>query len=294
MNAIEQLFTSLNITANVFHNGQYCGNWQVDTSGSGYMNFHVITHGRCYFHTDDGQVFTLEKGDMVLMPCDSGHFLSPSADDVKTHNTENSVPVSAQISGDGPVLVCGYFVHDHPFASLINRDLPPYIVLKRDGTENAALYSAMQLLMSESLTPSDSVSVNSVVLNKVAELICLLLTKDVFSSQSSLIGAITHPKLSSSIQAIHDHPEKKWTVDDLASIAFMSRSAYAALFKSVTDVSPLQYITQWRCVCAGRDLADPNQSMISIANRYGYDSEASFSKAFKRIMGQSPGAMRNR
>ena len=293
MNTIDKLLSALKVSAKIFHNGQYCGNWQADTSGSGYMNFHIITHGHCYFHTNAGETHRLEKGDMVLMPTDSGHYLSPVANDTPTGNTNNSKPVPASLTSEDPVLVCGYFVHQHPFAKILNQGLPEYLVVKKRNKAQHGMYPSMQLLMSESLNKHDSVQVNSVVLDKIAELIFVYVAKDMFSDNSALFSAMTHPKLSSSIQAMHDNPSHKWSVDELSQYAFMSRSAYASLFKSITGLAPLQYLTQWRCSCALQDLTKGNASMVAIANRYGYDSEASFSKAFKRVTGQSPGALRN-
>lgn len=186
MNTIDKLLSALKVSAKIFHNGQYCGNWQADTSGSGYMNFHIITHGHCYFHTNAGEIHRLEKGDMVLMPTDSGHYLSPVANDTPTGNTNNSTPVPASLTSEDPVLVCGYFVHQHPFAKILNQGLPEYLVVKKRNKAQHGMYTSMQLLMSESLNMHDSVQVNSVVLDKIAELIFVYVAKDMFSDNSAL------------------------------------------------------------------------------------------------------------
>ena len=85
----------------------------------------------------------------------------------------------------------------------------------------------------------------------------------------------------------------KLTLDKLASAAAMSRSAYASLFKQMVGLSPADYILQWRMAQAHRWLADDGISTLDAALRCGYESEASFSKAFKRVLGVGPGVARN-
>lgn len=293
MQLLNQLFSTLQVMPHVFHNGQYCGNWQVDTSGSGNINFHFISHGTCYLHTEHDDVITLSKGDFLLMPTDSGHFLSPYSQDKKKVNTMNSVPVADSLYNEDPVLMCGYFSHAHPFISALVAHLPDYLVVSAQQDRSPSLHAAMSMLMTESLRPNQHVALDTYLLEKLAEIVFMVLARDQLSVDSPLLIAYAHPKLAPSIQAMHDTPEQKWTVDSLAKLSHMSRSSYASLFKRTLSMTPIDYLTNWRCACAYRDLSRLHSPVIIVANKYGYENEASFTKAFKRVMGVTPGKLRS-
>ncbi len=292
MKNLESLFDKLQITTNVFHNGQYCGNWQIDTSGTGFINFHAVTHGQCYLHRNDDGPVLLEKGDMVLLPVDSPHLLSPT----KTHTYKNvsasSIPVSEKLGAEGPVLLCGYFEYQHPLMRVITKELPEFWIIKKASKESRVLHESLQLLISASLEVSDSTFTSSVLLNKIAEVVFLLIVKHLMSKYSSTLGALLHPAIANSLQALHNAPEQHWNVEMLASIANMSKSNYAAKFKACAGVTPIKYLTQWRLRCACTEIIQSNKPLITIANQYGYETEASFSKAFKREIGVSPSQKR--
>ena len=96
-------------------------------------------------------------------------------------------------------------------------------------------------------------------------------------------GAIAH---------IHRNPEHGWTVASLAQKAAMSRSAFSARFTELVGDAPMRYVTRWRMHVAHTWLREGDLSMMDVAHRLGYQSEAAFSRAFKRTMGVSPGAAR--
>lgn len=293
MNNFENLFDKLQITTNIFHNGQYCGNWQVDTSGSGFINFHAITHGHCYLHCSDGHTVYLEQGDIVLLPTDGSHFLSPNKTDSKKTSTVKSIAVGENLSAEDPVLLCGYFEYQHPLMRIITQELPKYWVIKKTSIESRVLHESIQLLINASLEPSTTEFKSSVVLNKIAEIVFLLVIKHLMGGHSSTMSAMLNPALATSLLALHDAPQTQWSVDMLAKLANMSKSNYANQFKKLTGITPIKYLTQWRLRCAGLDLKNSQYPIITIANKYGYDTESSFSKAFKREMGVSPSIHRN-
>jgi AraC-like DNA-binding protein len=94
------------------------------------------------------------------------------------------------------------------------------------------------------------------------------------------------------LRAIHDKVKRPWTVAELASVAGMSRSAFALRFKQLVGETPLEYLTRWRMYKAVLLLRDGDKKLMDVANAVGYDSDASFSKTFKRIVGITPGAYR--
>ncbi len=87
---------------------------------------------------------------------------------------------------------------------------------------------------------------------------------------------------------MHAGIDKNWSVESLAREARMSRSAFALKFKTVLDQTPLEYLTQWRMYKAGAMIRSKNTSFSEVASAVGYGSESSFSRVFKREMGEAP------
>jgi len=292
MDVLNQLFSTFKVSAQVFHNGQYCGNWAVDTSGSRYMSFHVVSHGRCFLtinKTDMPQVLTLEQGDIVLFPRDIGHCLSNDPNFKPPVNQQQSEDFSEGIKDNATGLVCGYFVHQHPLISNITHYLPDYVLIRRADDQSPGLALLLQALLQESVQTTKA---SQLILAKMSETILALLFRDHLPSDSGILAASIHPKLHKCIEAIHQQPKQKWTLEQLAELCFLSRAGFAELFKQVVGQAPMEYLTQWRLSLAYRMLADEQATTLAAALEAGYDNESSFSKAFKRVMGVTPGVVR--
>jgi AraC-like DNA-binding protein len=106
------------------------------------------------------------------------------------------------------------------------------------------------------------------------------------------LRALVDPQVGAALSAIHQQPEAPWTVESLAERAGMSRSGFAARFTQLVEEPPLTYLTDWRMQKASRLLRASASGLGDIAGRVGYETEAAFSKAFKRWAGMAPGAFR--
>ena len=106
------------------------------------------------------------------------------------------------------------------------------------------------------------------------------------------IAAIRDENVGRALRAIHAEPGRDWTVATLAKQACLSRSAFSSRFTELVGEPAMQYLTQWRMQVAHTWLEDSADPISSIARRSGYRSEAAFGRAFKRVMGVSPGSIR--
>jgi AraC-like DNA-binding protein len=95
--------------------------------------------------------------------------------------------------------------------------------------------------------------------------------------------------MGTALSAIHGRVNTPWTVESLAEAAGMSRSAFAARFKELLGQTPLEYVTEWRMQKAMQLLGQRDKKLIDVARSVGYESDAAFSKAFKRVVGANPG-----
>lgn len=291
MNAINQLLESLKIEANVYHNGKFCGNWAVNTSGSQRMSFHIVTQGQCFFKLDDENI-ELFAGDAIFLPSDAQHRLTNNTDLNIPQNMSKSLPMTDLINEPSTGLVCGDFSHNHVIFDKLIKQMPELLLVRR--SDNDASSKIIDLILEESRASNQH---SNVLLNRLSDCLFYLLVRDNLDIESGLFAAFSHPQLSKAIELIHqsitdEKKEQRLSLDELASAAAMSRSAFATLFKDVVGQSPVDYQTQWRMTQAYRWLADEDISTLEAALRCGYESEGSFSKAFKRVIGVGPGQVR--
>ena len=106
--------------------------------------------------------------------------------------------------------------------------------------------------------------------------------------KSGRLRAIFDSRIGAALKAMHDRVENPWTVETLAAAAGMSRSAFALRFKELLGETPLEYLTNWRMYKATGLLQEDDRKLFEVAKSVGYDSDAAFSKAFKRVLGMAP------
>lgn len=288
MHALNQLLVTLKIEANVFHNGQYCGVWAVDTSGQDMMTFHVISSGNCYLSVEDS-VLELQTGDAIFFPSDAQHRISNLQSSDTPINQATSAPMTEVLEEESTGLVCGHFGHDHPLFEKLIKQLPNYIVIR--ANQDLASSEIVNLMLQESRQSDQN---TNLLLNRLCDCLFYMLLRDHLDTQSGIFSALAHPNLSQSLELIHEATDARLGLEELANAAGMSRSAFASLFKEMVGQSPIEYITQWKMTQAYRWLADDGVSTLAAALQCGYESEASFSKAFKRTIGVGPGQVRRK
>jgi AraC-like DNA-binding protein len=106
------------------------------------------------------------------------------------------------------------------------------------------------------------------------------------------LAALRDPSLSRALSALHLRPARAWTAEELAKEACLSRSAFAERFASTVGLPPMSYLTRWRMLLAGQRLRESSDTLAQVAAAVGYKSEFSFSRAFARETGVTPGAWR--
>jgi len=112
------------------------------------------------------------------------------------------------------------------------------------------------------------------------------------AAQTGWLGALRDRQIGRAIAMIHRDPACNWTVATLAGRVGMSRSAFSARFTQLVGESAMRYAVRWKMQAALAQLQETDASLTELATRLGYDSDAAFSRAFKRIVGVSPGAAR--
>ena len=288
--ALSSVLSQLQLTADVYSDGDFCGAWALDTSGSRRIPFHLVGKGEAWLHIEGHNARPLSSGDLVLFPRDSRHVIAHTSDApaAKLINAE-------QLTDSGPItnMICGFFEFKDQAAWPLLNSLPAVIVMDlSDQSVSSTIRSLIDLMIAELTRRAPGFYT---VINHLAYLLFVqVLRQQIQLGQvdSGLLAALFDRKISLALSAIHNHPEQAWSLESLAREAAMGRSSFARHFNDLAGVPPMQYLTAWRMQQAKKLLETTQYSMQDIAERCGYESEAAFRKAFKKTIGMPPGQVR--
>jgi AraC-like DNA-binding protein len=196
--------------------------------------------------------------------------------------------------GARATLICGAVRFDHPAAYQLVKLLPRIIRLEATAAPEADwIQSTLRLMAVEAKEPRPG---GETVITRLADIIVIQairswIQKDP-AARTGWLGALQDKQIGRAISLIHREPARAWTVASLAGEAAMSRSAFAARFSELVGEPAMQYVTRWRMHVALSWLKEDATTLGEMATRLGYQSEAAFSRAFKRFVGVAPGAVR--
>ncbi|AVH69692.1 AraC family transcriptional regulator [Nostoc sp. 'Lobaria pulmonaria (5183) cyanobiont'] len=185
-------------------------------------------------------------------------------------------------------LVCGHFALTGNHASILLGVLPPIVHLQKES-DKAALRWFIERMTEELREPQPG---GLLIAQHLAQMMLVqalrLHLAEGLNGGVGWLFALADKQMSAAINAMHEEPGYRWTLQELAECAGMSRSTFAQKFKERVGKSPMEYLTRWRMLVAGDKLVNSSDPVSVISLALGYESEAAFSTAFKRIMGCSP------
>lgn len=265
------------------------------------LMFHIVVQGHCYVMVK-GQTTQLSKGDFLMVPHGLGHhifdhassYCAPLFDLPIEQLTKHYEILRYGGKGEKTVLLCGAVSFEHPIASRLLALMPQFVQIDSDHHQyNQTIKNTMNMLATEAKCTGVG---SEAVITRLADIIVIqslrawLDTLD--TDNNGWLAALHDKRLSKAIICIHNQPEKSWTVGQLATEAGMSRTSFAEHFKRMVGESPLQYLTQWRMALATSQLIHSKESILEVALNLGYQSEAAFSRAYKKVVGVTPSTTR--
>ncbi len=265
--------------------------------------FHVVTAGDCTLVDYSGTECRVRAGDVVVLPHGSGHTAFDNADsptpnvfDLPHDYISRQYAVLRHGGGGEPVdLICGVVQFGHPAARSLIKMLPDLIHISAAATRSDWQWFAglMSLMAAETHTTRPG---GEAVVTRLCDILVIQAIRSWIdtdpAAQLGWVGALRDPSIGHAIAMIHRHPERAWTVTTLANEVAMSRSGFSARFSDLVGQSPKQYVTGWRMQLAQDMLHEGHASILEIADQLGYQSEAAFSRAFKRETGRAPSIAR--
>lgn len=284
---LSDILATYQLRASVIDAPSMCGAWQLTTAGESRAAFHWVGEGAGWLHMKEfAEPMRLSAGDLVIFPRDAWHMISGEP-------ALNGFDDREVMDGDGPVttLVCGYFDFiSGPRNALV--EALPELLLLRGQDAGATLPALGHLLLQEAQNQNVG---RQAVLDKLSDTLFVLALREHLRTATDargLIAALTDPRLRRVLAAMHKAPQQNWSLEALARLALMSRTAFAQRFADSVGQTPMQYLTRHRMMLAARWLRDRQSSVKDIAGRLGYETEAAFRRAFKRIHGVGPGQLR--
>ncbi|SON57262.1 HTH-type transcriptional regulator YesS [Hartmannibacter diazotrophicus] len=275
--------------------------WSITFPHQQLLRFHFIGQGPCWIHTDVQGWQQLNDGDLVLLPQGTAHRLA-SAPDVEgeslksCHITKlgsNVCEVVREGTGVTNTLFCGSMtLTAHALDPLIA--LMPPIIKGCDVAGNDPIVGPLLTAMTAEASQPQIGS--ATVLSRMADLLAARLIRCWVNCSGTAttgwLAAIRDPHLGRVLAAMHREPGHNWTLESLAGVAGQSRSIFAKRFSDVLGEGAAHYLTRLRMQLAHELLEQGGISVAEVASRLGYESEASFARAFKRTTKVSPGVVR--
>lgn len=264
MENIADIIRSMSLKAEVFFSGRLCGIQSFSSEGKGHL--HLLKKGYLTVVMKDGTKLVIDKPSVIFIPGDIEHRI------ISQHS-------------EGAEMVCATLNIESTNRKLFLDAFPAFLCLATD----TATYTARtaEWLFEEAFGHAVT---RNVVVDKLSELFLLQVIRYVIENdlvKGGVLAALSHPMMAKVISAIHSQPEVDWTVDSLAVLAAMSRSKFAATFKTVLGTTPNDYLTDVRIAIA-QDMLINKKPVNLVANLVGYEHGSALARLFRKKLGMSP------
>ncbi len=319
---LSEVLSAIRLTGSVFFDVTAAAPWVAEAPPSAQIadavrsgaqhaiEYHVITRGSCWISIVDGAPFEpvrLQEGDVAVIPHGEPHVVSsaprmraePNLASHRRPENDSDLPFKLRTGAEGVAdahLICGFFTCDvRPFNPLLEA-LPRFMRIGR-GTSAATDALLDHFLRLASVENAAKRAGAQSVLNKLSELMFIEAIRTYMDQLSNAntgwLSGLRDPLVGRALSLLHALPARSWTLDELAAECGASRSALVDRFTHVMGYPPIQYLTRWRMQLAARRLSERGTKVAAVAQEVGYDSEAAFSRAFKKFSGRSPSEWRS-
>jgi AraC-like DNA-binding protein len=262
------------------------------------MAYHIVTAGSCWMGREGEEQVLLQPGDAIVFPHGDAHFASGRRGH-RVHPGRYSRAPSRPLetirlgagAGSQVSLVCGFLGCDaRPYNPLISA-LPRSVHVR--GVASGWLAEFPRQVVAEAWQTRAG---GTTMLTRMAELMFVEVvrryTEDLSPQQSGWLAGLRDPVVAPALAALHERPAHPWTLAELARVAATSRTALTERFSQTVGMPPMQYLTEWRLQLAAGHLTSGSAKVAAVGAAVGYESEAAFSRAFKRATGCAPAAWR--
>jgi AraC-like DNA-binding protein len=275
--------------------------------GEHLIAYHVVTEGCCYGSLVDGPPIAVEAGEVIVFTHGDPHVMSsgpgmradPFVPEKLDAMVAEGLPFFASYGGDGAPstrLVCGFLACDaSPFNPLLE-SLPRVIKAGDPKAQDTGWLG--QFIRFAVMESANKRAGGESVLAKLSELMFIEVVRQYLQTlpaeQAGWLAGLRDPFVGKALSLLHGEPAYNWTIEELARRVGQSRSVLAERFSGMVGTPPLHYLAKWRMQIATELLGGGSANVAQVAAASGYESEAAFSRAFKKIIGMPPSVWRRR
>jgi AraC-like DNA-binding protein/mannose-6-phosphate isomerase-like protein (cupin superfamily) len=264
-------------------------------------HFHIIERGSAWITVDGAKPTRVETGDLAILPLGAGHVLSsdpkikPLAVDtaIKKYAKRDGAVFRLGGGGEQTHVVCGQFSFAGVLAPKLLTVLPPFMHIRPEAGRPLEWLRLMAHLMIEETRNHKPGS--AIMIARLLDLLFIQTIREWGAKNPRNFGwmsVLNDARTGKALSAIHESPARNWTVEALADLAGLSRSAFASRFVDAVGQTPLKYLATWRLDLAADHLRAGTAKIAEIAAIVGYGSEAAFNRAFKAQFNVTPAAFR--
>jgi len=269
------------------------GSWAIRFPTPDKIKFCAIVKGRCWVQVDDAEPERAEAGDILLLSSQRSFVLAsdigvPPVDATGLFVGEGGNRSARLGTGDDFAQLGGHVRLDPGSGRMLEDVIPPWIHVRASSAQAGILHWLLEQLVAERSAKRPG---NGVVSSQLAQLMLVQILRAHWAEAPFPPGwlkALGDPGLARVLSLMHGDPGRRWQLEELAAAAAMSRSVFAARFKSAAGVPPMTYLQNWRIRLAEQALRDQDTHIAALAPTLGYTSESAFTHAFKRISGMAP------
>lgn len=307
MDLLSDILSHIQLRGTLYFRTSFTSPWSVKVPAyENVARFHFAHKGRCLVRIEkDKPAVLLEQGDLLIITRGASHTLYC---DPKTENKAvqlDKVIEQSGFKGTGALvygelgtdhetqLVCGHFAFAKESQNLLIDALPSHIHIRNYG-EDAGIWMEKTLKVIGNEAGKQQLG-GDLIAMKLSEIVFAQALRAYVESEGSdipVLAGFADPNIARALTAIHKEPGYPWSLERLADIAAMSRTAFSTRFSQCMATTPLGYITYWRIQIARERLANSSDPIIKVAEHAGYQSEAAFSRVFKKYMIKSPASYR--
>ena len=316
MDALSDVLRVAQLTGGVFLHADFFAPWCIATRvapehcapvigpASHLIVYHYVLEGGFHIRVqgEDGESLAITAGEVVMLPRNDLHLMGSDlslppvsgSDIIEPHKNGGLFSIHPGGAGPRTRMVCGFLGGASAEGNPVLSTLPPMLKLNvEQGGPAEWIRSTFQYAARELSTGSPG---SETVLAKLSELLFVETVRRYAETlpdgQTGWLAGLRDPYVARALALLHGDITRPWTVDDLGRDVGLSRSALADRFIRLIGVPPMHYLASWRMQVASQKLRNTNASLAQVAEVVGYDSEAAFSRAFKKAFGIAPATWR--
>lgn len=319
MDTVSDVLRALRLNGAVYLNAEFTAPWcvigETDSalcaaylpSSERVVSYHLIIEGSCWARlaSNPASAIHVTAGELLVVPQGEANILGSTLDAPPTplapllagqlETAPGEMMKLCHGGGGAPVhIICGFLACDETLTNPLISALPRLFKIDmRNDPRSAWLHSSLQFAGAEAAQWRAG---SATIVAKLSELLFAEAVRRCINAlpadRDGWLAGVTDRFIGRALSMMHGKPASPWTVGELARRTGLSRSAFAQRFNDLLGEPPMQYLTRWRLQVAAKELSIGDKPLAVVAVEVGYESEAAFSRAFKRQFGMPPASWR--